>query len=123
MHSYHIPPNIDQSGFFLYGMVRTRNGIEAAAAGFLMYQLASHIFAFLPYTFMLTISIMLTGATAIFFAFGMDDKSVLTAIIDRYKFSKRKSKVTLGVPLPQATEEKKVFLRKSKKGEKHDLSI
>ena len=118
MHSYHIPPNIDQSGYILYGMVRTRNGIEAAAAGFLMYQLASHLFAFLPYTFMLTISIMLTGATAIFFAFGMDDKSVLTAIIDRYKFSKRKSKVTLGVPLPQATEEKKVFLRKSKKGEK-----
>ena len=118
MHSYHIPPNIDQSGYILYGMVRTRIGIEAMAAGFFVYQIASRIFAFLPYTFMLTVSIMLAGATAIFFAFGMDDKSVLTAIADRYKFAKRKSKVTLGVPLPEAVEEKKVFLRKSQKGEK-----
>lgn len=119
MRAY-IPPNIDQSGYVFYGMIKTRNAIEAGIAGFLTFNLSMLIFSFLSYTISLTISIVATGAVAFLFAYGLDDKSVVTALWDRYKFRSTKCIVTLGVPMPETVEEKRAFLRKRGKENKNE---
>lgn len=116
MQAY-IPPNIDQSGYILYGMVKTRNAVEAGIFGVITYAICAAALVFLPYTLKLTLTVLLTAVVAFFFAHGMDEKSVLTAVADRYRFRLRKSVTTLGVPMPE--EQKESFFRKlPKKGEK-----
>lgn len=116
MHSF-IPPNIDQSGYVFYGMIKTRNAIEAIVFGIPTYFLVGAILSlFLPYAIKLAITLILTMAVAFFFAYGLDDKSIITALMDRYRFRSRKSKVTLGVPMAE-TIAKKSFLRKNQKGD------
>lgn len=115
MNSY-IPPNIDQSGYVFYGMFKTRNFVEAAISGLITFNIVFKFLSFfLSYTLQLTISLIVTIAVAFFFLYGLDDKSVITALSDRYRFRSRKGIVTLGVPMPESNEEKRAFLRKKKK--------
>lgn len=119
MNSY-IPPNIDQSGYVFYGMFKTRNFIEAAIFGLIVFNILFKVLSFfMSYTLQLTISLLSTIALAFFFLYGLDDKSVMTALSDRYRFRSRKGIITLGVPRPESNEEKKAFLRKKKKEDKN----
>lgn len=116
-----IHPNIDQSDRVFYGMIKTRNFIEALAASILTFILFFAIFFFFPMSLRLAITLVITMLVAIFFCIGINDKSVVTALTDSIKFKNRKGIATLGVPLPEKEAEKKTT-RKRKDG-KQDVSI
>lgn len=118
-----IHPNIDQTDYIFYGLVRTRNFFEAVPATLLTCYVFFKALFFLPVTLRLAIAIVVALLVLILFCSGINDKSILTALMDMYLFHQRKNVATLGVPLPvlEKAQKKSILSKKMTKKNKAEV--
>lgn len=114
-----IHPNIDQTDYIFYGLVKTRNFFEAVPATLITCLIFYKALFFVMVTLRLAITIVMALLVLILFCSGINDKSVLTALTDMYFFHKRKNVVTLGVPLPvlEKAQRRLIFSKRKAEGD------
>ena len=99
MRAY-IPPNLDDNGGVLGGLVKKRNGLEALIyIGFilLLVKLLSNFLS----TIALVIIFMVLGIPgAILFLAGIDGQPISRMVIRRIRYKRNKGVFTLKMPMP-----------------------
>lgn len=93
-----IPPNFDDNGGVLGGLVRKKNAVEAG-----VFLAISMILFFLALTrigsiFLSAVLLMVAICGSAFFAIGIGDESVISFVISAMRYRRKKEVATLMMP-------------------------
>lgn len=91
-----IPPNFDDNGGLMGGLVKKRNAVEAGVFLALLFLLYKIFFKFNIFILSIVIIIAVLGAAMLLI--GLGDQSFCTVLFNRLKYRKSKTVVTLMKP-------------------------